>query len=961
MLVATTQRLLADGDEVTVLLPAAGAPPRSLRLARWRTPTGSSGAKAKHRTGAGSRVELVLPAGAGVRRRMVDVELLELGDVIDELIVGPPSLDATESVRSLAHAVGLAVDLVARGRLLPSISGDGTDAWRLGPLDPDDHRARAQLAGALAPALHATVVPGASPLRIASPEAVLVALGDAVADVLVRTAGAAIWGRAFAVEAPTDVSAASGWLAGTATGGEHDVTVALRLEPPGASSPEDGLGGCAAVLQVHSVVDPSLVIDAAEVWEAPEVVLARLGADVEATLLLALRRGGRVWPPLRRLLDDAAPTEIVLDDEEANDLLGPVTDDLASAGIQVLWPRDLVRTLGVAATVSTTESPEAVTGSMFHFEDLMELRFTVSLDGEVLTDEELDALAQAKRTVVRLRGQWVRADPELLARAAQRQQIAAGAALGLALGGTLEVGGTAVPVEVDGPLGELSGRLRSATAGPRELSPSALQATLRPYQRRGIAWLAEMSSLGLGGVLADDMGLGKTIQLLALHLARRDGEVGGDAPLPGPTLVVCPVTLIANWEREAHRFAPDVVVHRFHGPERTLDGIGEADLVLTTYGVVRRDAESLASVAWGLVVADEAQAVKNPLARTARQLRTIDAQARFALTGTPVENRLSELWALLDWTTPGLLGPLDRFRHEVAAPIERTRDPEVTEALARLVRPFVLRRRKIDPEVLTDLPPKTETDRMVLLTTEQATLYRALSAEILERIEDTDGIARRGLIFKLLSGLKQICDHPALFLDQDAPLHGRSGKLAATLELLDLVVQEGDAALLFTQYVGMGKLLERCLIDAGMRVAFLHGKVPLKRRQEMVDALQARELDVLLLSLKAGGTGLNLTAATHVVHYDRWWNPAVEDQASDRAWRIGQDRPVQVHRMVCEGTLEERIAEMLESKRALAEAVVGTGEGWITELDDDALRALVALSGDVGGADDAPRVGGARR
>ena len=392
-------------------------------------------------------------------------------------------------------------------------------------------------------------------------------------------------------------------------------------------------------------------------------------------------------------------------------------------------------------------------------------------------------------------------------------------------------------------------------------------------------------------------------------------------------------------------------MRRFHGPNRTLDDLDPDDIVLTTYGVVRRDAEALAAVEWGLVVADEAQAVKNPLGRTARHLRTIPSSARFALTGTPIENRLTELWALLDWTTPGLLGPLERFRTEVAVPVERHRDPDATDALARLVRPFVLRRRKVDPGVISDLPPKTETDQMVLLTTEQATLYRALTSEILARIGDESGMARRGLVFKLLTGLKQICDHPALYLGQEDPLLGRSGKLATTLELLDVIAQEGEAALVFTQYVEMGKLLARCIDDTGRRIAFLHGRVSLGRRQEMVDAFQAGELDVLLLSLKAGGTGLNLTAATHVIHYDRWWNPAVEDQASDRAWRIGQDRPVQVHRMVCEGTVEERIAQMLESKRALAEAVVGAGEGWITELDDDALRELVALAVDAGGAE----------
>ncbi len=967
---------LAHPTEATVLLPAPGAPPRDLRVALWHPPpTRSTGAAkregqarasgtsqrtgqtaataatalrkaALHRGDPVESITMVLPAGNGVRRRGVPAHVVPLGALLDDLVALPADVEVTESVAALNHAVAFALELTARGRLLPSITRNGTDAWRAGPLDPADHRWLQELADAVPATLHASAVAGSKPLRITSARAALEAICDATADVLVRTAAAPVWGRAFAADEHVNVQEVETWLRGTASGAEHELTVALRLEPPGSADLEDGLGGCLAVVQVHSLVDPSLVIDAAELWDAPEVVLARLGTDAETTLLLALRRGARVWTPLRRLLDDPAPAEIELDDREATELLGPITEDLAAAGITVLWPRDLLRPLTLAAKVASTEQPEAVTGAMFAFEDLAELRFTLSLDGDVLTDEELDALANAKRTVVRLRGQWVHADAALLERARERRSITSGTALGLAMGETMDVDGVAVDVDVHGPLAHLAERLHTATAGPRALVPPSLDATLRPYQERGVAWLAEMAELGLGGVLADDMGLGKTIQLLAVHLARRDGaREAGTAP--APTLVICPVTLIANWEREAARFAPDVPVRRFHGTERSLEDVSPDELVLTTYGVVRRDAESLAEVAWGLVVADEAQAVKNPLARTARRLRTIDAQARFALTGTPVENRLSELWALLDWTTPGLLGPLERFRHEVAVPVERHRDPEATEALARLVRPFVLRRRKIDPEVISDLPPKTETDRTVLLTTEQATLYRALSTEILERIEQQEeGIARRGLIFKLLAGLKQICDHPALYLEQQAPLQGRSGKFEATLELLELVAQEGDAALLFTQYVQMGKLLEVGLQELGLRVAFLHGRVSLRRRQEMVDAFQGGELDVLLLSLKAGGTGLNLTAATQVVHYDRWWNPAVEDQASDRAWRIGQDRPVQVHRMVCEGTLEERIAEMLVAKRELAEAVVGAGEGWITELDDAALRELVSLSGD---------------
>ncbi len=366
--------------------------------------------------------------------------------------------------------------------------------------------------------------------------------------------------------------------------------------------------------------------------------------------------------------------------------------------------------------------------------------------------------------------------------------------------------------------------------------------------------------------------------------------------------------------------------------------------MLATYGLVRRDRAALAEVRWGLVVADEAQHVKNPLSRGARELRAIPATARVALTGTPVENRLTDLWAILDWTTPGLLGPLDRFRRTVAVPVERYHDPEATDRLARVVRPFLLRRRKSDPGIAPELPAKIETDRVVPLTAEQATLYQAVVSEALDAISTKAGMARRGLVLKLLTELKQICNHPAQYLGQDGPLPGRSGKLAALDELTDVIVDEGDAVLVFSQYVVMCRLLQDHLAARGVETLFLHGGVPARKREEMVTRFQAGGVPVFLLSLKAGGTGLNLTRATHVIHYDRWWNPAVEDQATDRAHRIGQDRAVQVHRLIAEGTLEDRIAAVMATKRALAQSVVDSGEAWLSELSDAELAELVSLA-----------------
>ncbi|MGI8685200.1 MAG: DEAD/DEAH box helicase [Acidimicrobiales bacterium] len=935
-------------------------------LALW--PTDGRGAV----DGADTELELVVPAGSQVRRRTLPVRRLPLRAAIDDLVCLPAAAEVSDSVRAWAVAARLAVDLAARGRLLPSAAPGGTDTWVLGPLDAADVGRRAELAAALPPAAHAVALPGSKPLRMVSPEAAVASFSDAVADLLPRTAAASLTAGHAAFATPVDggrqatrrraagatrrppatpvprraappehggvdVSGAADWLAAVTTGAGDEAAASLRLVPP---EPADA--DFLAVLQLQSRRDPSLVVSAADLWSAPDAVVARFGEEAETAMLLSLRRGSRVWPPLGRLLDDVRPERLVLDDDEAADLLGPVVDDLASAGVQVLWPADVLRPIELRPQIATP-SPAAVTAAGFSLESLCELRWQATLDGEQLTDDELATLAEAKRPVVRLRGRWVRADPERLAFLKRRRTIGAGAALAAALGGTIEVDGERVEADVVGPLAELAARLRAvAIDGHRAVAvPAGLTATLRPYQERGLAWLAEMADLGVGGVLADDMGLGKTIQLLALHLAR-----SGDPATSRPTLVVCPASLVGNWQREAGRFAPGVAVRRFHGTARTLDDLGADDIVVATYGVVRRDTEALAAVGWGIVAADEAQAVKNPLSRTARALRAIPADARFALTGTPVENRLTELWAILDWTTPGLLGPLERFRRQVAIPVERDRDADATRTLTTLVRPFVLRRRKSDPSIAPELPPKTETDRFVPLAAEQATLYTAVVEETLARIAEAEGMARRGLVLKLITALKQICNHPAHYLGQPGPLPGRSGKLDAAAELLGVIAEEGAHALVFTQYVAMGRLLERHLGAAGLRTLFLHGSVPVPAREAMVDRFQAGEAHAFVISLKAGGTGLNLTRATHVVHFDRWWNPAVEDQASDRAWRIGQHQPVQVHRLITEGTVEERIASLLTSKRDLADRVVGAGEGWVSELGDDDLAALVRLGGD---------------
>jgi superfamily II DNA or RNA helicase len=910
-----------ESEQFATFVPAD--PPRAGALAVWGDGQGPD------------ELELVLPVGGGARRRRVRGRLLPLASALPALLAAAAG-GASPSVAAWSAAAATGVGLVARGRLLPAVSPDGYGAWRVGPLDAADLDWLRRLAAAMPPQGHALPVGRRRPLRLRSPEGLVRELWDAIADTLVRTPAAvhASGAPAFAAVEPVPVGELAGWLAETRQGLDTGAQVQLRVELP----PKEEEEPFAAVVQLRSAADPSLVVDAGELWRAPAAVLARLGERAETDLLLALRRGARAWPPLAPLLRSAAPTEVSLDEEQLAELLETGAEALGGAGIEVLWPAELLgEGLDVRATVASP-APAGAAQPTFRLEALLRFDWQVTVGGEVLTAEEVAALAEAKRPLVRLRGRWVRVNRELLERLRRRRgpRITAAEALAAALTGSLVVDGERVEFHA-GALADLVDRL--AGAGRAAVAPPGdLRATLRPYQRRGLAWLAQMCELGLGGCLADDMGLGKTVQVIALHLHRR--------PLAaGPTLVVCPTSLLGNWQRELTRFAPDVPVRRYHGGGRHLERLAADEVVLVTYGVVRRDRAVLAEVGWGLVVADEAQHAKNPLSRTARELRAIPAPARVALTGTPVENRLTELWSILDWTTPGLLGPLERFRRSVAVPVERYRDTDATERLARVVRPFLLRRRKSDPRIAPELPAKTETDRVVPLTAEQATLYEAVVRETLAEIASSEGIERRGLVLGLLTALKQICNHPAQYLHEAAPLPGRSGKLAALDELLEVILAEGEAALVFSQYVEMCRLIGAHLADRGVPTLFLHGRVPARRREDLVARFQDGGAPVFLLSLKAGGVGLNLTRATHVVHYDRWWNPAVEDQATDRAYRIGQDRPVQVHRLVTEGTLEDRIATLLASKRGLAEAVVGAGEAWITELSDSELAELVSLQG----------------
>ncbi|MEU6485230.1 DEAD/DEAH box helicase [Streptomyces sp. NPDC046887] len=975
-------------SRAAVFLPAAL--PREGRIAFWSPPDGPpalpAGAPPPPAGGPGRHpapppdplardtITVAHREEGEVRGRAVPATLLTVAEALPLLVAARHDPAAHPAAACWGAAALHALHLAARGRLLPGLAEGDLDAWRAGPLDADDIAHLRAIAAAMPYEAHAVPVAGRRPLHLPEPEALLRSFLDAVADTLPRTPAAAhAAGAPFAAQAPQHLPGARAWAAEAAAGMDAGVRISLRIDltgfelfdtaggadapgtAPTADAAGDDTGGdpddaahhgqpggrrtaATALLQIHSLADPTLVTDAAELWAGSAA--EQFGPRARIDAVLALRRAARVWPPLAGLLSRAMPDALAIGEDELYELLGPAAARLADAGVAVHWPRELARSLTATAVVRPAPGSATDGTAFFDSAELLRFNWQVALDGDPLTEREMDALAEAHRPIVRLRDQWVVVDPGLVRKARKRELglLEPVDALAVALTGTAEVDGETVEAVPTGALARLRDRLAAPPAAPGP-PPPGLAAVLRDYQARGLDWLELMTSLGLGGCLADDMGLGKTVTLIALHLRRAR---------PEPTLVVCPASLLGNWQREIARFAPGTAVRRFHGAGRTLDGV-EADggFVLTTYGTMRSSAETLAAVEWGLVVADEAQHVKNPFSATAKALRTIPAPARVALTGTPVENNLSELWALLDWTTPGLLGPLKAFRSRHARAVENSEtlvNEEAVERLSRLVRPFLLRRRKSDPGIVPELPPKTESDHPVALTREQASLYEAVVRETMARIEGAEGIARRGLVMSLLTSLKQICNHPAQYLKEErARLAGRSGKLALLDELLDTILAEQGSVLVFTQYVAMARLITAHLAARAVPSQLLHGGTPIAERERMVDRFQDGEVPVFVLSLKAAGTGLNLTRAGHVIHFDRWWNPAVEEQATDRAYRIGQTQPVQVHRLIAEGTVEDRIAEMLRAKRALADAVLGSGEAALTELTDRELADLVSL------------------
>ncbi|WP_413171545.1 DEAD/DEAH box helicase [Anabaena azotica] len=705
--------------------------------------------------------------------------------------------------------------------------------------------------------------------------------------------------------------------------------------------------------------DSKFLVDAATIWKYPVEKLVYQHRTIEQpqeTFLRGLGLASRLYPVITPSLETESPQFCQLTPMQAYEFIKTIAWRLEDSGLGVILPPSLANREGWANRLGlkiSAEPPKKKQGRL-GLQSLLNFQWQLAIGGQTISKSEFDKLVALNSPLVEINGEWVELRPQdiktaqnFFASRKEQMSLSLEDALRISTGDTQVI--EKLPVvsfEASGALQELVGTLTNNQDIQPLPTPSNFRGQLRPYQERGAAWLAFLERWGLGACLADDMGLGKTVQFIAflLHLQEQDA-------LENPTLLVCPTSVLGNWEREIKKFAPTLKVLEYHGDKRPkgkafTETANKHNLVITSYSLVQRDIKLLQTVNWQIVVLDEAQNVKNADAKQSQAVRKLETTFRIALTGTPVENRLQELWSILDFLNPGYLGNKQFFQRRFAMPIEKYGDTASLTQLRSLVQPFILRRLKTDKSIIQDLPEKQEMTVFCGLTAEQGQLYQQLVDESLVEIESADGLQRRGMILALLIKLKQICNHPAQYLKESSLAKHHSAKLQRLEEMLEEVLAEENRALIFTQFAEWGKLLKPYLEkQLGREIFFLYGSTTKKQREEMIDRFQndPQGPPIMILSLKAGGVGLNLTRANHVFHFDRWWNPAVENQATDRVFRIGQTKNVQVHKFVCTGTLEEKIHEMIESKKQLAEQVVGAGEEWLTELDTDQLRDLLLL------------------
>jgi SNF2 family DNA or RNA helicase len=731
--------------------------------------------------------------------------------------------------------------------------------------------------------------------------------------------------------------------------------------------------------QVAAKTDPSLRVSLHDYWRSRSTQKQQLqkqfGGNFEQHLLTNLGYAARIYPQLWTGLETDKPASISLNLDEAFNFLNESAWVLEDAGYKVIVPawwtpqgrqRAKIR-LQVKKKGSTSSS--GASKSLFSADSLVEYQYELAIGGERVSEQEWQALVNSKTPLVQFRGQWMELDKDKMQEMLDfwKKHREEHPEIGLIDFMKLTAEGEAseqLEVERDRALSDMLEKLNDKSRLELISDPVRFQGKLRDYQKRGVSWLGYLESLGLNGCLADDMGLGKSAQVIARLLQEREvlanskgteiEKENAIAPAVLPTLLIAPTSVVGNWQKEIEKFAPELrsIVH--HGPHRLQDpkklkaALEDCDVFITSFTLARKDEKLLGSAAWHRLVIDEAQNIKNPKAAQTKAILKLPANHRLALTGTPVENRLLDLWSIFNFLNPGYLGKETQFRKLFEIPIQKNSDRAQSVALKKLVEPFILRRVKTDKSIIQDLPDKVEQKLYCNLTREQASLYEAIVKQVEQKIDGVEGIERKGMILATLMKLKQVCNHPRQFLQDESEFTpDRSHKLKRLIEMMEEVKAEGESLLVFTQFTELGSALEKYLKQTlNYNTYYLHGGTSIQKRQRMISEFQDPESEpsVFILSLKAGGVGITLTKANHVFHFDRWWNPAVEDQATDRAFRIGQEKNVFVHKFVAIGTLEEKIDRMIEDKKKLAGSIIGSDESWLTELDNEAFKKLIRLN-----------------
>lgn len=666
-------------------------------------------------------------------------------------------------------------------------------------------------------------------------------------------------------------------------------------------------------------------------------------ADKRMAILQSLSQLSRLVPGIDDYLNSGGANTTFYDLREMGQFLLATMPAMQLLGIEVVLPRGLRTIFRPHLSMRIGTKPSTAKGSI-RLDDLLQFDWRVAVGDRLLPVDDFEELARQASGLLHFKGQYIYLSPENILKIRKSiestQRITPGTLLQTVLSGEYH----AAPVEMTDELKQLVATLTSQTD---QAVPQEIKATLRPYQQRGFSWMYKNLQIGFGSIIADDMGLGKTLQVITLiQQLKNDGDLQS-----GKVMVVAPTGLLLNWQHEVNRFAPALSVFVYHGSSRNLEAF-DADILITSYGTLRSDTDLLKKRKWQLLVIDEAQNIKNTDTAQAKAVKSIKAATHIAMSGTPVENRLAEFWSIMDFANKGYLGTIKSFKEQFANPIQMQGDRKTAERFRRVTAPFMMRRLKTDKTIISDLPDKIEENEWTTLTSEQAAIYQQTLELAMAEIESSDGdtpsalFKRQGLILQMMLALKQICNHPALYLKNKDSRPELSGKAQTLLDMVESISENGEKVLIFTQFKEMGELLKGYIRERlDSEPLFLHGGCTIKERQEMTHRFQNNAADrVFILSLKAAGTGLNLTAATHVIHYDLWWNPAVEAQATDRAYRIGQHRNVIVHRFITKHTLEERIDQMIKDKKHLADMTVATGESWIGKLSNKELREITRLS-----------------